>query len=198
MNDDVKRWMLAYATESAEKFVELVRESCDRIVIAGSIRRKRKEVKDIEIVALPLYQHHFDLFGGTYDTVNLLDARLDQLRLDQTIAQAFDAHGKPRWGERYKKIRFGDFAIDLFTPTPISWGYILAIRTGPASLSRRYVTPKEKGGYLPLGCRVTHGEVLGPDGSPYVLPTEKDFFDLLGLPELPPEQRFKLGWDPHE
>ncbi len=41
------------ALEIAEKTKELLAPYCERIEIAGSIRRKKPEVKDIELVAIP-------------------------------------------------------------------------------------------------------------------------------------------------
>src|SRR3972149_5609136 len=62
-----------------------------RIALAGSIRRGMKNPKDIEIVAIPLYEHtlHFrevglqgEMFGDRLpvpESVSLLDAELDKL-----------------------------------------------------------------------------------------------------------------------
>ncbi|MES1181962.1 MAG: hypothetical protein ABUL44_04115, partial [Flavobacterium sp.] len=41
------------AKSIADKAILLLKEHCIRIEIAGSIRRKKSEVKDIEIVAIP-------------------------------------------------------------------------------------------------------------------------------------------------
>jgi DNA polymerase/3'-5' exonuclease PolX len=44
---------LEQALEIAEKVKALLAPHCERIEIAGSIRRKKPDVKDIEIVAIP-------------------------------------------------------------------------------------------------------------------------------------------------
>jgi len=44
---------LSYAQGIAEGLVEQLAPHCDKISIAGSIRRQRAFVKDIEIVAIP-------------------------------------------------------------------------------------------------------------------------------------------------
>ncbi len=41
------------ALEIAERTKKLLAPYCERIEIAGSIRRKKPEVKDIELVAIP-------------------------------------------------------------------------------------------------------------------------------------------------
>jgi len=45
--------LLAEARKLAEQMVERLRPACDKIEIAGSVRRGKPEVKDIEIVCLP-------------------------------------------------------------------------------------------------------------------------------------------------
>lgn len=54
---------LDYAKQIAEALIEELRPYCERISIAGSIRRGKQEVKDIEIVAVPkpnrtVYRRH--------------------------------------------------------------------------------------------------------------------------------------------
>src|ERR1700750_2314871 len=58
----------------AQKLIERIKPYCVRAEIAGSIRRCKPEVKDIEIVAIPKYedrQQESFLFEQT-DPVNLL------------------------------------------------------------------------------------------------------------------------------
>lgn len=44
---------LQHAEQLAHRLVELLTPHCERIDVAGSIRRKKQEVGDIEIVCLP-------------------------------------------------------------------------------------------------------------------------------------------------
>ena len=48
-----KKYPHAEAQAIAQEVVEQLRPHCERIVVAGSIRRKKSEVGDIEIVAIP-------------------------------------------------------------------------------------------------------------------------------------------------
>ena len=41
------------ATAIAERVVEILRPHCDRIEVAGSVRRGKPEVGDIEVVCIP-------------------------------------------------------------------------------------------------------------------------------------------------
>jgi len=154
----------------AKNILETLRPICERIEIAGSIRRQKAEVKDIEIVAVPMFQT--DMFGG-----NLLDHSLDAFDWKQMGELTLNGH-------KQKKILLGsDIALDLFIVTPpAQWGVQYVIRTGPKDFSTWMVTKKINGGALPDSYFVKDGAVWdGSDGSKFNLPEEKDFFRLCGL-----------------
>jgi hypothetical protein len=52
------------AKSIADGMVEKLSGYCDKIEIAGSVRRKKPEVHDIEIVAIPKIKITYDMFGG--------------------------------------------------------------------------------------------------------------------------------------
>ena len=41
---------------------------CEKINIAGSVRRKKQEVKDIEIVCVPKLETQYDMFGTPFSS----------------------------------------------------------------------------------------------------------------------------------
>src|SRR3989344_1789872 len=59
-----KKYLYAEAYAIATAIVEQLRPHCIRIEIAGSLRRKKSEVKDIDIVAIPKPYYPGGLFGG--------------------------------------------------------------------------------------------------------------------------------------
>src|SRR6476620_865884 len=66
---------LADAEQVARNVVGLMRPFCDRIEIAGSVRRGVAEVKDIEIVCIPRWQEQQkggSFLAGDVQSVNLL------------------------------------------------------------------------------------------------------------------------------
>lgn len=156
-----------------------------RIEIAGSIRRKRPEIGDIEIVCTPFLQ--VNLFGDPQGS--LLDLHLEQLAESGRIIKSEGE--EKRWGPKYKKfhpVAKPDLAIDLFITTPEEWAYTFVIRTGNADFSHKLVTPKRYGGYLPghlrvAGCRLWEGDKA------LETPEEEDFFKALGLEWVKPEDR---------
>ena len=54
-------------------------------------------------------------------------------------------------GMRHPKAdpEYDTITLDLFVATRETWGYILALRTGPAEFSKRLVTLKSAGGCCP-------------------------------------------------
>lgn len=181
------------ASEIFDAVAALLRPYCDRLSVAGSLRRQKDEVKDIEILAIP--RTETGCVGGSLFPVEHqpLLAFLDRecQRPDDLSSEQPGLFRGDRWGCKYRKILhravpFEEIAIDLFLVTPESWGNQLAIRTGPADFSRLLVTPIEHGGCLPTRHHMTAGRVIGPDREAIPLREEREFFDLLRVPYWTP------------
>lgn len=182
---------LAEMQERAEALLQELRVYCDRIEIAGSIRRGSPDVSDIEILAAPAMarQIHLDLFEDV-----AVESLLDQFVESQLRAgrwqHRLDKHGKKACGQKYKRLLVDDgVALDLFSViAPAAWGVLFTIRTGPWQFSRRMVTPRAKGGCLPDDCQVKDGTVYR-NGTPLEIEEEEDFFALCGLEWIAPSAR---------
>lgn len=165
----------------AEKIVRELAPVTARIEIAGSIRRKKPEIGDIEIVCIPLTQ--VNLFGDPGGS--LLDPELEYLIEEGRIIRG------DKWGPKYKKFHpaaMPDLSVDLFITTAPEWGYTFTIRTGSSNFSHKLVTPKQQGGYLPGhlrvgGCRLWEGDTA------LETPEERDFLKALGVGWIEPEFR---------
>ncbi len=164
---------LELAERIARKYSDMLAPYCERIEIAGSIRRRKAEVGDIEIVAKPLST--FDLFGspnGYHDLTLPLPAVKN--------------------GQRYKQYALPEgINLDLFIVLPpAQWGVIFALRTGGAEFSKKLVTPKRYGGFLPSVYVVKDGAVHRVDSGEMIsTPEESDFFNLCELGWIKPEER---------
>lgn len=80
------RWPLERARKIAERIREELRPYCEKIEIAGSIRRERPEVGDIDLVALPREGMETELRGRflaatTTGSARLLAEGAENLRL---------------------------------------------------------------------------------------------------------------------
>lgn len=173
------------ARKLADKIVKVLAPACERIEIAGSIRRQKPVVGDIEIVCVPIMDVKTNLFNEVVSEEPLL---LNRLLADLLSSKRILPPTKN--GEKFKQ--FGvpaveGLTVDLFITTPEKWGVIFAIRTGGADFSRKMVTKKQYGGYLPDSLVVSEGRVYR-GGIALPTPEESDFFDILGE-WVPPQDR---------
>lgn len=172
--------------------------------IAGSIRREKPEVKDIEIVALPKVVEIKDLF----EKVTGHQRSKDWTELVYSLGTA--VKGNPHG--RYTQIKLRehhDFILDLFMPLADDYYRQLVIRTGSAEWIKTFVAggwvragwcgTKDDGLMMKSQCKgITqpNGHVIWfPNVSasqrmrPPVWKSEKEFFEWIKLPYVEPKNR---------
>jgi DNA polymerase/3'-5' exonuclease PolX len=170
----------AHARQLADQLLEELFPYCMRIEIAGGVRREKPECHDIELVAIPKMEPLKDIFGIVAGQRNLLNEFIES-----------SVYFCEKNGDRQKKIVYTlDINCDLFIVLPpAQWGVIFTIRTGPADFSKRVVTPRKHGGYLPSNCRVINGTLHNAYDHIFPMPEEIDFLDFLGLGWIEPKER---------
>lgn len=173
-----------------------------RWVVAGSVRRCRPEVGDIEHVVVPrlLERSAGGLFGQSVEPENRVWSAM-QCLVDRGLAQKalYGEEGRTRWGDKYRGIVFMGVRHEVFLADERNFGSILAIRTGPASIEAAMMQRMRRRGYVHhLGYVRKNREALGepPDeteaGIVHVPSEEQFFLNVLGVPCLPPERRDEL------
>jgi DNA polymerase/3'-5' exonuclease PolX len=170
MEDTMKH---ADALAMAESALNTLKPYCERILIAGSIRRQRPEVKDCELVAIPK-QIPVGLFG-------------DELEVDPGFVTAVNqwefVKGHPT-GKYAQRVLPGGIKLDLFIATPENWGWQLVIRTGSAKFNEYVMIPALKARqYFPEDGYIRHNGQIIPTRE------ETDLWALSGLPWLDPWAR---------
>lgn len=169
----------------AHELVELLSPHAERIEIAGSLRREKATVKDIELVVAPRFQTN--LFGEVnLDAPSHVDVEMDKLLAAGTIAKRTREDGQNiGWGMKFKAGVYRGVALDLFAVRPpAQWGAVFAIRTGPGDFSKHLVTACQK-----RGVRCVQGALHRADGSIVDTPSEEDFFKECGVAWKPPRDR---------
>lgn len=201
MSATATRIPLAQAAQLAAELLDLLKPATERIIVAGSIRRGRQDVGDLEILAIPrTYQDvGFDLFGLPTETEERseLDDMAAHLKAIGALADRLDKNGRPAWGSKYKRALCKGVGLDLFTTTPDRWGTMLAIRTGPLTFSNALVTPTNRvthdgyRGFLPSWAKVSNGGEIShaKSGEVIPMPTEEALFSWLGIGWIEPRDR---------
>ncbi len=204
---DGPRMTLATAQQVAASLQDLLLPACQRLVVAGSVRREKPDVGDIELVIEPRYT-------AVEQRVTLFDTQtVRQCALEQQV-QALFGMGilQPRFKENGAVIAWPKqftsdsrylatwycpddherFKLDLFIQRPDRlrvWGWQLLLRTGPRDANTLLVTHRNKGGLLPPTCVVKDGTVTTTSGLPIPLETEAAVFEAWHLVYVPPQQR---------
>lgn len=182
--------------------------ACERVELAGSLRRQRAFVRDIEVVAVPRLREEAAPPAGQADLfapprppvlVNALWERIEEVS-DDHLSIVPIKPGVPgveaddRWaekrvaGSRYLKLWLPRtrLQVDLFLADRETWGVVLAVRTGSADFSRALVTrwTEVSGGGHSRG-----GRLRDARGRPVPTPEEEDVFRACRARWVPPERR---------
>ena len=174
---------LQQAEELAKRWTNRLAPHCERIEIAGGVRRRKEEPHDIELIAIPKERDVSDMFGFAVDKVSELEAMVASF-IDCGFCKSV------KNGPRYKQLALPErINLDLFIVRHETWAVQFTLRTGPAEFSHWIVTPRKHGGALPSDCKVQDGQVWR-HGKPLEFAEEIDFLNFLELGWLdPPERR---------
>jgi len=188
MND---KFPLEAARGKAREIIEALREHSERIEIAGSIRRAKPWVKDIDLVVVPKMKSKDALFGTTTAI-----CKTDFYAAVKGILASMEAEG-PRLLRG--KIWAGDklMPVDLYLATAETWATLLLIRTGSAEHNIwMCLRAKACGGKLHadgsgLEVRGQYDVVLQRTVNHHVIraKTEEEVFKALGIATPAPEER---------
>ena len=184
MSTTAEPMSLNKARELALLLVADLAPHCDRVEIAGSIRRGKAWVNDIELVAIPKtvpVDKPTDLFGNA-------EAGADTERSPgfvEAVRKYIHTHvkGQVATGRYVQFFTRTGVKVDLFMATRDNWGYILTIRTGSAEYSKGLAHR-----WVKLGYEGKDG-MLRRFGKPVLVKEERDLFNLLQIQWVPPSER---------
>lgn len=152
---------LADALKIANKIRSELLPFCERCEIAGSVRRRKLSVNDIEIVYMP--------------------KQIEAL-------QYIDRHQKIRGRAtgKYTRRLIDSMGVDFFSATPDNWGLIFAIRTGSAEYSHKILAR----GWVKAGFKSANGFLTKVDtGARVPVREETNLFEIIGIPYCIPKDR---------
>jgi DNA polymerase/3'-5' exonuclease PolX len=179
----------AKAASIAEAYREMMLPYCDRAMVAGSIRRGKAQVKDIELVCAPKLVSGADpekLFGEGFRNLLYewaLDSGIVWIKpgTDDTIEWPIKPDGLYWRGV----ITAGQEAVklDVFLTTVENFGTTLLIRTGSSQFNQALMSHARM---IHRPCANNH---FHHAGEPVEFEEEYDVFDFLGLEYVEPNQR---------
>lgn len=185
-----RKFPRALALSVARGLMDLLEPYCvpGRLAIAGSLRRGRALVGDVEIcyvskvgdIAKP---------GEMFAAPGLLaDAFINELRGGKLEARLSEL-GKETWGALNKLAvhKATELPVDLFRePNEADWWRTLVIRTGPKDFNLRLIASARARGLSvhAYGPGITDGE-----GQPVACGSEADFLEICGLGWIEPKDR---------
>ena len=170
MKEKSKKYPYAEAYAIALDVQEQLKPYCERIEIGGSIRRKKSEIGDIELVLIPKPYTTGLSESGIATIVNKWKQVKGELEF-----------GKTRYTQRMLP---SGIKLDLFFATEQNWGSIFSIRTGSAEYSHRVLAR----GWVRNGFH-SEGGLLFKNGERYEVREEEDLFRLAGVAYVEPEER---------
>jgi len=152
---------LAEALKVANEVYYRLEPYCDKIIVAGSIRRQKAEVKDIDFVLIPSNPGH--------------------------LSQEIDRLGPPIMdGEKLRRFEYKGTQIDLYYATQETWATLLLIRTGSTENNIRLCSQARR---LGMKLKANGDGIIGKDGKLILIESEKQVYDILKLPYQEPWQR---------
>jgi DNA polymerase (family X) len=161
----------------ARKVVSELRPACERIEIAGSLRRGNGAVHDIDIVLLPKdAPEEFSLGGQTV--------------LEGVIAQLVSRGSlTPLRGKEKIKVFVASktgIPVDIYIARPETWATLLLIRTGS---KEHNIKLAQRARELGMKLRASGDGIEHGEGKLLRVDSEEEIFRLLDLPYMRPEER---------
>lgn len=161
----------------------------ERAVMAGSIRRLKPLVSDIEIVYIPVIETAADpgdFFAS--QKVNRSDESITAMIDAGVLALRLNANGSTIWGDRNKHAVHcqSGIPVDFFSTTPECWYNYLVCRTGSAENNIRIASAAKRRGWMWHPYQNGFGD---EEGNRVIVHSEREVFALVGLPYLEPKDR---------
>ena len=171
------RVMAEDALQVAEALKGLLSPCCERIEIAGSLRRGLPDVGDIEFLVIPRRQGNVDY----------LDKVVRQLLFKEVLGYRRNKRGSLMYGPKNKFLLHipGGIAVDIFSTDAECWPVALVVRTGGETTNKRIASAAIRKGWR----FHAYGRGFSSPQGEEVCHSERDVFEKVDLPYLEPWER---------
>jgi len=145
----------------ADIVVKTIAPYCEQIEVAGSIRRQKAFVNDIDLVVIPRDRWNLDLALGRMGNYKMSGMKIARVEMDS-------------------------IPLDVYFATPETFATLLLIRTGSAENNIRLATLAKKRGWH---MAASGDGLFNENGQRIAGDSEESIFKALGLPYQRPEER---------
>ena len=152
---------LERAKKVAREIIQQLSPYCSEIEVAGSIRRRKPWVNDIDLVLIPS-----DLWN--------LHTQIGRLGLVKMS------------GNKIMRVKVGDIQVDIYVASEETWATLLLIRTGSAENNIRLCSRAKSWGWH---LAASGDGLFNAEGERIAGDSERSIYDALGLPWQRPEER---------
>ena len=156
---------LKKAQAIAEDVVKQLSPHCEKVEVAGSIRRRRPLPNDIDIVLVPK---------------PLMDYAVHQVLMEL-------GGGKMKMaGKKIARVDLGEIELDVYIATEETWSTLLLIRTGSKESNQRLAAEAQRRGWR---LAASGGGLFNENNERIAGDTEASIFKSLGFRNLEPWER---------
>ncbi len=193
---DKPKFPRAAAVAVAKELCDALKPHCSRLIVAGSLRRRRAEVGDVEILYVPTFSVVWvapnDFFAPpTQHKFNDADAVISTLLILGKLRERENVRGSTTWGEKNKlalHIASG-IPVDLFSTTEEatlatldSW---VALAESNVAICNAAIAKGWK--WKPYDRGFCRQSGLGEEW--HAVTSEREVFEFVGLPYREPWER---------
>jgi DNA polymerase/3'-5' exonuclease PolX len=166
----------------AEHLKELLSPLCSRIEIAGSLRRGKSLVGDIELLFVPRGTKECHVAGSLFlkEERSVVDVRLEELLGEGVLQKRLKINHTETWGPSNKfavHIESG-IPVDFFCTSEECWWNALVCRTGSADTNLLLAQSAQRQGCSFVSCGAG---VRDPAGNVHQTHSEEEVFRLCGV-----------------
>lgn len=182
-----QRWPRETGLQVAAEVLALLSPACASIAVAGSLRRGKPDVGDVEVLFIPLVRREPD----PADMFAEIDVNLAEVLIGDALAMGFltkrlAVNGNESWGPKNKLARHvaTGMPVDLFTATPANWWNYLVCRTGPAESNMAIAQAAQARGWKwhPYGVGFSRGGHDDVEYEVHRVTCAEGVFRFVGLP----------------
>lgn len=175
----------------AKMIVDQLEPYCCRLEIAGSLRRHKEEVGDVEIVYVPLLKPNL-LAGDLLPQMrNMADLRISDLESLGVLGRRKNINGVETYGPKNKYMVHcaSGIPVDLFATELNCWSNYLVCRTGGVETNRTIAMRAQEMGWRWNPYGEGFSKICGKHVEIQPMGSEEDVFSFVGMSYKEPWER---------